>query len=191
MANDASNESPTSHSGPRQIHCPRRRLLVEFGGGAGSSVDKTILVRIPTPDSRIRGKFGLFGAAQPPGTAPGRVILAGRGLMVWPYASEDDQAGGATPIPVSDMIPTVTQAAPLAIPVHAGLGGFGREFVTIADNIELEITVPAQAPGGTAGALYLQGRFQPDASSQIIPWNQWDEIRSLMEFQVPETLRIP
>lgn len=181
--NDSSNESPTSEYGPRQIFAPRRTKIVEFRGGAGGA-GGTIIARINTPDARIHGAFSLIGQPMGGGSAPGRVVLAGRGITVWPYAVTDDEVNGQRGTPVSDMIPGVTQAAPLAIPKHAGLGGWGREWVTASDGIEIEITVPTQSPGGTAGCLWLQARYQPVNSVGFIPWSQWREITSRCEFDI-------
>lgn len=180
--NDASNESPTSHAGPRQIYCPRRRELADFSalGGAGGE----ITVRINTPDSRLRGKFAIFAVPRTNTTAPATAVLTGRGVTIWPYAVEDDQVNGQRGTPVSDVIPGVTAAAPLAIPVHAALAGFGREFITISDGIEVRVTIPAQLAGGTPGKLFIQARYQPVSSVGFIPWQQWDEIRSDLEFVV-------
>lgn len=183
--NDASNESPTSHSGPRQIYCPRRQLLATFNGVGGPGGD--IYFRINTPDARLRGKFAIIGVPDPGLTSNGATVLAGRGITIWPYAVEDDEVMGGRGTPVSDVIPGVTLAAQLAIPSHAGLGGFGREFVTISDGIECLVRIPAQG-AGVAGKLYVQARYQPVSSAGFIPWAQWDEIRSDLEIQVFDSL---
>lgn len=184
--NDASNESPTSHGGPRQIYCPRRVEIARFGGGAGGA-GGTFYFRINCPDSRVRTKFAIIGVAKAQGTAPGSAVLAGRGITIWPYAVEDDQIKGGRGTPVSDVIPGVTESAPLAIPTHAGLGGYGRELETIADGVEVKVVIPTQDPGGTGGSLFVQTRYQPDSSAQIIPWDQWDEIRSLCDIRIYST----
>lgn len=158
-------------------------MIAEFRGGAGGA-GGTVIARINTPDARIHGAFSLIGSSVGGGSAPGRVVLAGRGIKVWPYAVTDDQVVGKRGTPVSDMIAGVTQAAPLAIPIHAGLGGWGREWVTAADGLELEITIPTQSPGGVAGFLWLQARYQPVSSVGFIPWAQWREITSTCEFQI-------
>lgn len=180
--NDASNESPTSPEGPRQVHCPRRKLIATFNGVTGDG--GVVTVRFPTPDGRLRGKWVLIGVPDTnSGGAPASVVLAGRGITVWPHAVEYDQASGGAPVPVTDQIPLVTQAAPMPIPQNAGLGGYGREFITIADAIDVEVTIPAQA-GGVLGKLYAQARYQPVSSAGFIPWRQWDEIRSACEIEI-------
>jgi hypothetical protein len=180
--NDAENESPTSYDGPRQVHCPRRKLVASFNGVSGPG--GTVIVRFPTPDGRLRGKWVLIGVPAPEvGHAPGSVVLAGRGITVWPHAVEFDQANGGQVVPVTNQIPTITKATPLPIPQDAGLGGYGREFVTMADAIDVEVVIPAQG-GGVIGALYAQARYQPVSSTGFIPWKQWQEIRSLCEIEI-------
>jgi hypothetical protein len=190
MGRDSGDESPTSFYGPRQVHRPRRVELARFGGGAGGA-GGTVIARINQADARIHGAFSLIGQPFGGGTAPGKVVLAGRNITVWPYAVTDDDVNGQRGTPVADMIPGVTQAAPLAIPIHSGLGGWGREFVSAGDGLELEITIPTQDPGGTAGTLFLQAVFQPVSSCGFIPWSQWDEIRRELEFQVTGFVAVP
>ncbi len=169
--NDASNESPTSEKGPRQLYCPRRIPLVTFNGATGAG--GVVRFRANIPDSRLHWKLSLVGIAD--GSAPARTVLAGRGLKLWLAAVEYDQIAGKAPIPVTDIFGT--RAVPVAFPTNAGLGGYSIEnFTSAADGIEGEITVPAQL-GGVAGGLYLQARYQP-ATWQIVPWDQWDEMRS-------------
>jgi hypothetical protein len=179
--NDAENESPTSYYGPRQVHCPRRELIATFNGvsGAGGAVT----FRVNTPDARLRGKFALICVPNTGTTAPPATCFNGRGVTVWPYAVEDDQVNGQRGTPVADMIPGVTFAAPLAIPVHARLGGWAREFVTSADGYEVLVTIPAQL-GGVPCALYAQARYQPVSSAGFIPWQQWQEIRSELDIRL-------
>ncbi len=170
--NDASNESPTTHSGPRQLYCPRRIKLASFNGVTGAGGTARVIANLP--DSRLHWKLSLIGVADA-GTAPGSVVLAGRGLKLWASALEYDQVRGKKPISVTDIVGTA--AVPAAFPASAGLGGYSLEnFTSAADGIQFVVTIPAQL-GGVAGGLYLQARYQP-ATWQIVPWDQWDEIRS-------------
>ncbi len=174
--NDASNESPTTPAGPRQLYCPRRLLLCTFNGasGAGGSVS----FRVNLPDSRLHWKAEVLGV--PEGNASPAVLLAGRGLKIWTAALADDDVKGGRGTPVTNI--SGTAAAGAAFP-SAGLGGYSIEnFTTAADGIQGVITVPAQL-GGVKGALYLQARYQP-ATFQIVPWEQWDEIRSACDLRL-------
>jgi hypothetical protein len=186
--NDASNESPSSEEGPRQIYAPRRIELVTFGGGAGGNAETDITVRLWTPDARLLQKLTLLAVSE--GDAPGAVVLAGRGLLQWWYAVENDQVRGAGGSAVNDLLGT--SAVPVAFPANAGLAGASRDIVTIADGVQVRLRVPAQAPGGTAGKIYAQARFQP-ANLGIIPWRQWDEIRSECKIDIVkgDVLRVP
>lgn len=170
---DASNESQSSPMGPREFEVPRRVELVRFGGAAGNAVSTDLFFRMITPDARLLQKLTLVAVAV--GTAPGRLVVAGRGLTLWLYEVELDQVRGKQFIPCVDLASS-TSAAPLNMPANATLGGFSREFVTSGDAIEGRLRVPAQAPGGVAGSVYLQARFQP-AAFRLMPWEEWDEVR--------------
>lgn len=169
---DLGFEGPTAGEGPRQFEVARRRELVRFNSGAGGA-GGTVRFRVMTPDARLIAKVSLVGCSI--GTGPGSVVLAGRGMTLWLAAVEEDQARGGRYIPVTDLAGS-TQAAPINLPANSALGGFSREFVTSADAIEGEITVPAQAPGGVQGSLFLQTRWQP-AAFRLMPWAEWDEVR--------------
>lgn len=180
-----SDESPTSANGPRQIVIPRRLTLVNFITD-GTDNAQVAIFRVKIIDPRLRVRCTLIGVPNNRRTTQA-AFLAGRGLTIWPYGVEGDQQRGATGVPVVDVIPGVTLAAPQAFPIHAGLGGWSREFSSIADAVECRIAIPAQGEGSSSGKLVLQTKYMPQVH-QVIPWQQWDEIRSLCE---PELIQGP
>ncbi len=185
---DETYGSPTSGMGPRQLEVPRRLEVVRFLGGAGIAGTRTVRVRMQTPDARLIQKLTLVGVAS--GNDSGASVLAGRGLLLWLYAVELDETRGRRWIPVTDLAGS-TNAAPIALPANAALGGFSREFVTTADGIEGQITIPAQAPGGIQGSLFVQARFQP-AAFRLMPWEEWDEVRQSCKIEtLDDVLIIP
>lgn len=177
---DASNESATSPEGPRQFEVPRRVPIVQFDGGAGSGAQQDVYIRLTTPDARLLQKLTLIASAV--GTAPAENVLAGRGLTLWLFTEEKDESRGKKMVRVTDLAGS-TSALPINLPANADLGGFSREFVTSADAIGGRIRIPAQAPGGVQGTLYLQARFQP-ASFRLMPWSEWAEVRSQCKIEL-------
>lgn len=177
---DASNESATSPEGPRQFEVPRRIPIIQWLGGAGSDTQQDVYVRLTTPDARLIQKLTLLASAV--GTAPASTVLAGRNLTLWLYTEEKDEGRGKKMVPVTDLAGS-TSAAPIALPANANLGGFSREFVTTADAIGGRIRIPAQAPGGVQGTLFLQARFQPNAF-RLMPWAEWQEVRSQCKIEL-------
>jgi hypothetical protein len=169
---DHSFEGPTAGEGPRQYEIPRREELIRFNGVGGGS-GGTVRFRMLVPDGRLICKVTLIGTALQ--TAPGSAILAGKGLLLWLFAADEDQRKGGVYTPVTDLAGS-TQAAPIPLPANAALGGFSREFITSADAIEGEITVPAALAGSPKGSLFLQARWQP-ANFRLMPWSEWDEVR--------------
>lgn len=175
---DQSNQPADAEDGPLQFELPRRIEVARFGsvGGAGG----TVYFRLLTPDARLLQKLTLLAVST--GTAPSPLVLAGRGLTLWLYTAEKDQVWGKQYIPVTDLAGS-TSAAPINLPANAALGGFSREFVTSADAIEGRITIPVQAPAGTAGSLYLQARYQP-AAFRLVPWSEWDNVRQQTKIEL-------
>lgn len=173
--NDASNESPLSPSGKQQIVLPRRLMVANFSG-VGSDAQQDVLLRMRLPDSRLVAKFTLRAAQS---SAPPALVLAGRGLTLWLYEEEADQANGGRYAPCTDLAGS-TSAAPINLPANAALGGFSREFVTSADAIGARVRIPAQAPGGTAGQLYFQARFQPHVG-RYMPPEEWNYIAAKLQ----------
>jgi hypothetical protein len=177
MTLDASNESPSSGRGPRQIYCPRRLLLATFAG-TPTVGSKQVAFRVETPDCRLHWKFSVIGINE---GGPGSALLASRGLKIWVAALEDDNVIGFRGTPVTDI--EGTSAAPTNFPsdptgaYDTGLGGYSLENDgASADAIQGVITIPAQG-GGPVGSLYLQARYQPNVQN-LLPWDQWDEIRA-------------
>lgn len=163
--------SATSFDGPRQIYVPPPRTLVLFGATGTGTVD----FRVEMPDSRVRANVGVIGVPDP---GQANNFLSLKNVKLWLRAVVDAKNGGM-PIPITDLLGT--QAAPATIPQSAGLGGYGREFVTAGDAIEGTITIGAT--GSTvAGELVLQVRYQPD--SQRLPWAEWDEIKRVCSAQL-------
>lgn len=169
MRGNPSNDSPTSEEGSRQVISAPRTLLATFGAGGGAG--GAIRFRMKTPDRRCSFKFSVYGV---PVTGTPAAFLAARGLTIWVAEVERDETLSGW-VPCTDLDGS-TQAAPIAIPKSAGLGGYSLETDTMADGIEGLITVPAQV-AGTAGSLYLKSLCQPRVQ-QIIPWSQWSEIES-------------
>lgn len=172
-----SNESPTSGRGPRQAWQPTR---VPFARLSTSGAGGVARFRVTTPDPRLRVRISVL-AVPDNRRAPATAVLSGRGCTLWPVAMEQDLERGLW-VPVSDVIPDVTSAAPQDLPEEPGLAGWSREFSTIADAVDVVVNIPPQE-GGETGRLVAQAMFMPQVF-QIVPWDQWAEIRSQCELQI-------
>jgi hypothetical protein len=174
--------SPTSREGPRQLYRPRRDLLVHFtaAGGAGG----VVRFRVDIPDPRLRVQLAVRAVPDDQIRRPNDV-LAGRALKLWLSTLEDDEADGGSAGGLGTPITNLegTSGVPIAFPADAGLGGYGREFSTLGNAIQGVITIPAQpALAAQACKLFLQTRFAPQVQ-QVIPWDQWEEIRAQCKHQ--------
>lgn len=181
--NDASNESPTSEEGTRQIYCPRRLEVIRFNAGAGKIGITEFRVRMRIPDARLICKFTLLASALQ--TAPAFVVWVGRPATIWLYAVDEDQARSRW-VPVNDIVGT--SGTPVLLPA-TGLGGFSREFVTTADGVEARIQLGTVDPGGVQGSIFFQARFQAKDTINVLPWAQWDEMRRGCQIELLDGLQ--
>ena len=171
MISEVGQDSPTAFKGPRQLWTPRRIVLASFSGDAGAA--GSIRFRLETPDSRVRTKVSILFV---PAAGTSAVTFAqSTGAQLWLYETEADQTGtSGLDVPCVDIEGTF--AAPTAIPKSSGLAGYSREFVTIGDGVEGQLSFPIdESSGGPKGTVALQTRFQPDG--QRLPFDEWDEVR--------------
>jgi|SRR5215831_5609516 len=131
---------------------PKPITLAEVTGTSGNSKDVTF--RVPFPDSRLRVKISLLFKFK-----PNSVPSGGPSATLWLSENDVDDSGQqGDNVPLANIIPGVTSAAPLAIPVDAGLSGYTREFVSAADYVEGRLRVLGN---GAFGYWVLQTRYQP------------------------------
>lgn len=169
-----SNETPTSGRGPRQMLIPRRIVIASFfndeGGDGG-----TAKFRVPAGDPRVRVRISIHAVPSDRRATP-QSVFTGRLLKLWCAGVVEDDVKGLM-VPVSNVVPGVTAAAPEDLPNDVGLAGWSREFSTIADAIDGTITIPEQGVGLVPGQLVVQAKFMPQVF-QVIPWSEWEEVRS-------------
>lgn len=149
--------------------------LVTFEADAGTA---DVRFRVPGVDPRLRIKISVLFV--PPGGSAPNTGGAGVGTTLWICEAEKDRSGqsGIT-IPATDIVGT--SAAPLAIPVDTGLGGYSREFITAADY--LEGTLHAVSAAGMGGGQWvLQVDYSPDAVRFTDA--EWEALRAKMSPRV-------
>lgn len=121
------------------------------GGGSGNPF--IAYPEIPFPDSRLRVKVSfLFIPDQ------GQEGAVGNASIWLAEADVDDSGMRGDNVPLANIIPGITQAAPLVIPATAPLQGYTREFVSAADYITGELTI---RDNGVKGYWTMQTRYQP------------------------------
>jgi hypothetical protein len=151
-----------------QRHIPKAVVLARvIGSGNGGAF--VAHPSIPMPDSRLRVKTSFIFVRDnnvASGTSPNATL--------WLFEADTEDAGmRGDDTPLANIIPGITQAAPLVIPVTAPLQGYTREFVSAADYINGELTV---SDNGIAGYWVLQTRYQPQ--SVAFTSEEWDLITS-------------
>ncbi len=141
--------------------------LGTFASGSGNIDD--VEFQVPIPDSRLRVKISLLFIPTS-GTA-----TSGASGEVWMREAERDSSGVSGSLIPCANINVGTEAAPLAIPVAAGLQGYSREFVTAADYILGTASFTGGGPT-TGGSWVLQCRYQPQAVR--FTDDEWNRIAS-------------
>jgi hypothetical protein len=169
-ATEVANESPTSFRGPRQIHIAKRQLLVNLQGNSFPLPESVAKFHVDNPDSRCQLRISIMQENESG--------FWGVGFKLWLAGADYDQGGPSGElIPHTNVEPTITQVSPMDYPLDGGLRGYSREFVTAADAIMGELTVPALADPDTdpVARVFITARIQP--TGQRLPWEEWDEIR--------------
>lgn len=186
---EVANESPTSYDGPRQIYVPKRIVPVVFTGAA-ERPGGVASFRVGIPDARLSVKIAVICVPASGGAIDFANAL---GMSLWMGAVEEDSSGSSSglEIPVTNVIDpiagvAVTQAAPAPFPAD-GLSGYGREFVTSADAIIGQITVPGAPVEPLVGVVAVKVRYQP--YGQRLPWQEWEEIRRECSVRITHAVR--
>jgi hypothetical protein len=169
-----SGETPTSGRGPRQMVEPRRIIIASFLSSEGSDAG-TAKFRVKAGDPRLRVRISIHAVPKFRRATP-QSVFTGRNLKLWAAGMVEDSVKGGI-VPVSNMTPGATAAAPEDLPNDAGLAGWSREFSSIADAIDGLITIPDQDPDLVPGTLVVQAKFMPQVF-HVVPWDEWQEVRS-------------
>lgn len=175
-ASEVANESPTVFSGPRQLHIAKRQLLARLTGQV--AVGGVAKFHVDNPDSRCQLRVSIVSDSV--------VDLFVNGMGLWVAGAEYDQGG-----PSGELFPHTNldgeQGTPVAFPRTAGLHAWSREFVTSADAIMGELTIPGiEGPAGSAARLYVTARVQP--AGQRLPWPEWDEVRRSLKIFIDQRI---
>ncbi len=159
------NNQKRTDSALQRFVAPYVPLINVDGTGVRTAVAD---FEVPIPDARLRTKVSLM--FNPPAGTPLTVDLTAGSGLIWLYEGEKDESGvSGVILPAANI--SGTQAAPLAIPVAAGLYGYSREFVTLADKVRGHFAFGTFAHEGTWG---LQVTYCPD-SVRFTP-DEWDVI---------------
>lgn len=146
-----------------QRYIPKQVVLAQIVAGS-TGAKKTCTFRVPFPDSRLRVKTSIMWVQNDP------LDPAVNGANLWMYEVDDLETPGVlgqNDLPLTNIVGTL--AAPLVIPVAAGLLGYTREFVSAADYIDGQLQVTGD---GRLGYWVLQCRYQPySVSFSAEEWN--------------------
>lgn len=164
-----------NRNGLRQIHFPDPLLLASNSGSGEAQA--TVAFLAPTPDARLKVKVTVAFVA----TAGNANPNISNAENIWIAAVDYEQGGigggGGRVLPVTDL--EGLAASPTTFPQSADLIGYSRAFVTIADAIQVTLTLGSIGGGSAfAGNWIAQFRYQPNFC-EFSSFEEWDAVRRL------------